>query len=173
MTGRLRAARASALARLRPLLAARAAARALESDHRGVGRVRGRGGLAAVLLLASWGVPDPSPGAAGAPGTLLAVGPEASADTVLVRIETELGPIVAELYPDQAPVTVANFLRYVDADAYRDARFHRTVREDNQPNDSIRIAVVQIGRNPETQRDPTFPAIPLERTSVLSSTATT
>ncbi|MEX2529449.1 MAG: peptidylprolyl isomerase [Gemmatimonadota bacterium] len=96
---------------------------------------------------------------------LLAAGPEASADTVLIRIETELGPIVAELYPDQAPLTVANFLRYVDANAYRDAQFHRTVREDNEPDDSIRIAVVQIGRNPESQRDPTFPAIPLERTS--------
>jgi peptidyl-prolyl cis-trans isomerase A (cyclophilin A) len=127
--------------------------------------MRGRGALAAVLLLASWGVPAPSPGAAQALGALFASGSEASADTVLVRIETELGPIVAELYPDQAPLTVANFLRYVDADAYRDAQFHRTVREDNQPNDSIRISVVQIGRDPETQRDPTFPAIPLERTS--------
>lgn len=126
--------------------------------------VRGWGWLA-VLLLTCCGVLSPSPGVALFPPAVLAAGPQASADTVLVRIETEFEPIVAELYPDQAPLTVANFLRYVDANAYRDAQFHRTVRATNQPNDSIRIAVVQIGRNPETQRYPTFPAIPLERTS--------
>jgi peptidyl-prolyl cis-trans isomerase A (cyclophilin A) len=92
-------------------------------------------------------------------------GEAGGADTVFVRIDTELGAIVAQLYPDQAPLTVTNFLRYVDADAYRNARFHRTVRADNQPNDSIRIAVVQIGRDPTTQDDPAFPPIPLERTS--------
>jgi len=124
----------------------------------------GRIGLT-VLLLGSWGPVTPTPGVILAHPAPLAAGSDAGPDTVLVRIETEFGPIVAELYPDQAPLTVVNFLRYVDADAYRNARFHRTVREDNQPNDSVRIAVVQIGRDPETQGDPSFPAIPLERTS--------
>ena len=35
---------------------------------------------------------------------------------------------------------------------------------DNQPNDSIRIAVVQGGRNPDSEVE-SFPPIPLERTS--------
>ncbi len=35
-------------------------------------------------------------------------------ETVAVMIQTELGDITLELYPDKAPITVANFLRYVD-----------------------------------------------------------
>ena len=37
-----------------------------------------------------------------------------------VTIKTDLGDIVVELYPDKAPVTVENFLRYVDEDRYGD-----------------------------------------------------
>jgi peptidyl-prolyl cis-trans isomerase A (cyclophilin A) len=82
-----------------------------------------------------------------------------------VRVETSLGAIVLELYPDKAPGTVANFLRYVDARHFDGGQFHRTVTPENQPNDSVRIEVVQASvaaaRNGEA-----FPAIPLERTSV-------
>ena len=35
-----------------------------------------------------------------------------------VRLETEAGSIILELYADKAPVTVANFLRYVDEKQY-------------------------------------------------------
>ena len=82
-----------------------------------------------------------------------------------VRIETSVGSIVIELYPDRAPGTVANFLRYVDGGHFDGGQFHRAVHADNQPNDSVRIEVVQAsvasGRNAES-----FPPIPLERTSV-------
>ena len=60
-----------------------------------------------------------------------------------VEIVTELGTIVAELYPDKAPISVANFLRYVDAKHYDGGQFQRTVRMDNQPNDSVKIEVIQ------------------------------
>ena len=44
-----------------------------------------------------------------------------------VLIETSLGPIKAELDGDKAPVTVANFLAYVDDQFYDDTVFHRVI----------------------------------------------
>jgi cyclophilin family peptidyl-prolyl cis-trans isomerase len=43
----------------------------------------------------------------------------------VVVIETSMGTIKAELYPDQAPVTVQNFLQYVDDHFYDNTLFHR------------------------------------------------
>lgn len=79
-----------------------------------------------------------------------------------VIIETELGNLEAEVDSIRAPVTAANFLRYVDLGFYQHARFHRTVRADNQPDTRIKIAVVQAGLDPLRVKD--FPPIPLERT---------
>ncbi len=62
-----------------------------------------------------------------------------------VTIQTEMGNIVVELYPNQAPYTVYNFLKYVDENRYKDASFYRTVTLDNQPGDSIKIEVIQGG----------------------------
>ena len=45
----------------------------------------------------------------------------------LVLMETDLGLIRVELYPEKAPITVANFLRYVDENRYEDALFYRVV----------------------------------------------
>ena len=42
-----------------------------------------------------------------------------------VFIETAAGAIDVTLDDDQAPGTVANFLRYVDAGMYDGGRFHR------------------------------------------------
>jgi cyclophilin family peptidyl-prolyl cis-trans isomerase len=36
-------------------------------------------------------------------------------ETVRVRIEMDAGRLELELYPSRAPLTVANFLQYVDA----------------------------------------------------------
>lgn len=85
------------------------------------------------------------------------------AGAVTVRIETELGDIDVELDVARAPVTGANFLRYVDAGRYDGGRFHRTVRLDNQPGKTVLIEVVQAGVSPaHAEKD--FAAIPLERT---------
>lgn len=80
-------------------------------------------------------------------------------------IETEAGAIHVTLEDNRAPGTVANFLRYVDAGMYDGGRFHRVVRMDNQPNDTIRIEVIQGGVNLERMTENGAP-IPLERTSV-------
>ncbi len=62
-----------------------------------------------------------------------------------VLMQTELGNIVLELYPLQAPLSANNFLRYVDEERYKEASFYRVVRMDNQPNNDILIEVIQGG----------------------------
>jgi peptidyl-prolyl cis-trans isomerase A (cyclophilin A) len=89
----------------------------------------------------------------------------AQSGRVAVTIETSIGRIEAELDSAHAPVSVTNFLRYVDAHAYDGGRFHRAVRMDNLPNNAVKIQVIQAGPAPE-QASSAFPPIPLERTSV-------
>ena len=79
-------------------------------------------------------------------------------------IQTDLGNIEVEIDTVHAPLTAANFLRYVDLGFYRFGRFHRTVRADNQPGSKVKIAVVQAGLDSLRVKD--FPPIKLERTSV-------
>ena len=94
---------------------------------------------------------------------LLGASPVAAQAYPRVVIRTELGPIEVEIDSIHAPVTAANFLRYVDLGFYRFARFHRTVRADNQPDSKVKIAVIQGGLDSTRVKD--FPPIPLERTS--------
>ena len=64
---------------------------------------------------------------------------------ILISMETELGPIQLELYPDRAPITVSNFLRYVDENRYEDFHFYRVVHMENQPDNDVKIEVIQGG----------------------------
>src|SRR5216684_1755827 len=82
---------------------------------------------------------------------------------ILVLIQTEKGDIEVELNAAQAPASVANFLRYVDGKFYDGGRFHRTVKPDNQPDNKVKIEVIQAGINPARAKDE-FPPIKLERT---------
>jgi peptidyl-prolyl cis-trans isomerase A (cyclophilin A) len=50
------------------------------------------------------------------------------AGDVLVRLDTGLGPIITALKARQAPLTVANFLRYVDDQRYDGASFWRAAK---------------------------------------------
>ncbi len=60
---------------------------------------------------------------------LMAIGANSvSADTpVKVEMVTTEGPIVLELYPDKAPMSVANFLMYVESGHYTGTLFHRVI----------------------------------------------
>ncbi len=78
-----------------------------------------------------------------------------------VIIKTEMGDITLELYPAQAPITVANFLRYIDNDKFANTSFYRTVTMDNQPNNDVKIEVIQGGRFVE---EGGFPPIKQETT---------
>lgn len=77
-------------------------------------------------------------------------------------IKTALGDISIELYSKKAPISVANFLKYVDAHLYDNTSFFRSVTLNNQPKDSVKIEVIQGGEVDSTK---VFAAIPLERTS--------
>ena len=82
---------------------------------------------------------------------------------VVVVMETSLGTVEAEIDVAHAPVTSANFLKYVDAGSYNGGQFHRTVKPDNQPNNTVKIEVIQAA---VAQTSPEQPPIALERTSV-------
>ncbi|HPH75625.1 MAG TPA: peptidylprolyl isomerase [Bacteroidales bacterium] len=82
-----------------------------------------------------------------------------------VIINTGFGEIHVALDLQNAPVTSANFLRYVDAGLFDSACFYRVVRPDNQQNDSIRIAVIQGGRYNQEETGG-FPPIAHETTEM-------
>ena len=63
--------------------------------------------------------------------------------TAVIRIVTDLGAIVVALYGDAAPITVDNFLNYVDVGHYQGATFYRATRKGA---DGSGIAVIQGGR---------------------------
>ena len=44
-----------------------------------------------------------------------------------VIFETNRGNFIVELYPEKAPKTVANFMKYVDSGFYKETIFHRVI----------------------------------------------
>jgi cyclophilin family peptidyl-prolyl cis-trans isomerase len=89
---------------------------------------------------------------------LLLAGPAARADEVTspadpeVRVTTNMGSFVIELRPDRAPLTVADFLRYVREGFYTNTLFHRVVTN----------FVIQGGghdANPPYELKPTYPPV--------------
>ncbi|RAP28534.1 hypothetical protein DID78_04875 [Candidatus Marinamargulisbacteria bacterium SCGC AG-343-D04] len=48
-------------------------------------------------------------------------------DNPVAKIETTMGDIFIELYQEDAPVSVANFLEYVEDDFYSGTIFHRVI----------------------------------------------
>jgi peptidyl-prolyl cis-trans isomerase A (cyclophilin A) len=69
-----------------------------------------------------------------------------------VKIETSMGSITVELYADKAPITVANFLRYVDEKRYDGGEFYRVVRLDNQQTSPVKIEVIQGGVHDDSSK---------------------
>ena len=96
---------------------------------------------------------------------LMAMATFANAETINVKIETSEGDIHLDLYADKAPITVANFLRYIDGGHFVDGSFYRVVRMDNQEQNNVKIEVIQggISGNNDIGR---FEPIKLERTNI-------
>lgn len=51
-----------------------------------------------------------------------------------ILIETRLGNIEAELFPDQAPITVSSFLSYIDSGFYNNTSFYRVLKTEEFPS---------------------------------------
>ncbi|MBS0504302.1 MAG: peptidylprolyl isomerase [Proteobacteria bacterium] len=79
--------------------------------------------------------------------------------TVKVTLMTSAGPIVLELEKERAPITTANFLRYVDQKRLDGAAFYRAAKAPNAP----KYGLVQFGTRNDPKR--TLAPIPLEPTS--------
>ncbi len=86
-----------------------------------------------------------------------------SAATVIIH--TELGDIRAVLYMKHAPVTCANFMKYVGLFGKEGGTFYRTVTPENQPDNKIKIEVIQGGFNPDQIDTAGIRPVLLERTS--------
>lgn len=82
---------------------------------------------------------------------------------VHVLLRTEAGDIELEVDTVRAPITAANFLRYVDRGFYDGGSFYRTVTPQNQPRNKVKIEVIQGGNQPRETQD--FPPIALEPTN--------
>lgn len=81
--------------------------------------------------------------------------------TVRCLIETAVGTIRVELYPEKAPATVANFLQYVDAGLYNGTTFYRVCTPENEKDRQVKIEVVQGGEVEERRQ---FAPVNLETT---------
>jgi cyclophilin family peptidyl-prolyl cis-trans isomerase len=55
--------------------------------------------------------------------------PGCGGENPIVVIETSMGNIKIELDPDRAPITVKNFLKYVEAKHYDGTVFHRVIKD--------------------------------------------
>ncbi|MDD5329522.1 MAG: peptidylprolyl isomerase [Sulfuricella sp.] len=88
----------------------------------------------------------------------MCIGGMAFAANPLVRMHTNLGDVVIELYPDKAPKTVANFLQYVNNGHYNGTIFHRTIGK---------FIIQGGGFTPDLQYKPTLGPIPNEAANGL------
>ena len=116
------------------------------AGHKALAGVALRAGLPVLLLV-------PGPGCAHLPAR-----PEA------VVLETEVGNITVEANTARAPITGANFLKYVDGGYYDGGMINRAVRPDNTGRHDVEIQVIQFQSNPARDSE-LLPPIPLERTN--------
>lgn len=77
------------------------------------------------------------------------------------QITTDFGIIRVELYPEQAPLTVANFLKYTDHGLYNGTTFYRVCTPENEKERKVKIEVIQGG---DVQEGKQFEPILLETT---------
>ena len=62
-----------------------------------------------------------------------------------IIMETSLGTINLELFQKKAPITVKNFLSYIEQNRYDECHFYRVVHSNNQPENKTLIEVIQGG----------------------------
>jgi len=77
-------------------------------------------------------------------GVLVACGSKVDKSPNVI-LNTDLGDIEIEVYPEKAPLSAADFLNYVDRKFYQDQGFYRVVRADNDPR-NMGMSLIQGGR---------------------------
>jgi len=103
------------------------------------------------------------------PQTAMPEPPARHPATVTVSLLTTDGPIIVELEKERAPITTANFLRYVDARRFDGIAFYRAVTVPNMPE----LGLVQAGVNNDPRK--LFPPIahePTTKTGILHTDGT-
>jgi peptidyl-prolyl cis-trans isomerase A (cyclophilin A) len=107
--------------------------------------------IAALLAMALQAAPNPAPAAAPTPA------PTVAAATQKVVLTTDAGPITIAVETERAPVTAANFLKYVDGKKLDGVAFYRAM------NLGSGYGLVQFGTRNDPKR--TLPPIAHEPTS--------
>jgi len=82
-------------------------------------------------------------------------------ETINCLIKTSLGDIEVELFAKKAPVTVQNFVQYVEQNAYDNSSFFRVCTKENEADRIIKIEVIQGG---DISKEKEMPPIALEST---------
>ena len=95
-----------------------------------------------------------------ATAVLVFAGTAQAADFPRVRIETTAGAFVVQLDDERAPLSVANFLQYINSDFYADTIFHRVVSG---------FVIQGGGFNADLEPRQTQPPIPNESGNGLSN----
>ncbi|MEM7779106.1 MAG: esterase-like activity of phytase family protein [Pseudomonadota bacterium] len=93
--------------------------------------------------------------------------PEINYATEDVVLETSLGDITIRLETERAPITAANFLRYVDEDRFDGIVFYRAMKLDREPQPN---GLIQAGVRFDPAR--VLPPIPHEPTNLTGLTHT-
>jgi peptidyl-prolyl cis-trans isomerase A (cyclophilin A) len=83
-----------------------------------------------------------------------------------VIIVTDFGTIEVEIAEKVAPITAANFLGYVKDGAFDGSIFYRTVLMDNQPDNDVKIEVIQGGLGLDKIGNQRKPSIQQETTNI-------
>lgn len=89
---------------------------------------------------------------------------EAAKANPKVLMKTSMGDITIELFPDKAPITVENFLSYVDEKKYDGTIFHRVIKD---------FMIQGGGLTPDFHAIPTKPPIKNEATNGLKNKRST
>lgn len=91
--------------------------------------------------------------------------PTQVASVVHLKLQTEWGDVLLDVDTAHAPLTAANFLRYVDAGRYDGGAFHRALTRGNQAGHAAAVELVQasVARR---HRGQDFPAVALESTDL-------
>ncbi len=79
-----------------------------------------------------------------------------------IKMETTMGDIELELYPDKAPKTVATFLKNMNNEVYKNASFYRVLKAEQLPTD-YNSGIIQGGVHLSGGKK-TAPFIPHEST---------